>query len=386
MAKVRLQDVARVAGVSMKTVSNVVHDYPHVSASMRERVQQVIDELGYRPNVLGRRLATGRTGLLALAFTDVSIPYFAELARTVSASASKRGYRLLLEETNGTLEGDRAVVSSSEAGLVDGVIFQPSVMSSTEIATHRGDVPLVLLGEAEAPLSVDHVMVDNVAAAASATRHLVGLDRSRVGFVGHEEHAPSATSQQRLIGYQEALSQAGLRLDMSLLFPSNTISSHDSAHAVGAALDRGMRFDGLVCRDDLAAIGALRAIQERGLSVPGDIAITGWDNISMSAYTYPSLTTIAPDTRTIAELALDMLQERIEGFDGLGRHRLVDYSLVVRESAPLAPRTRHPSARTVPAPGGGTRERAGLSAVPVYSAEHYRHTLRHEDGRYRSSP
>ena len=121
---VRLEDVA-VAGVSIKTVSNVIHDYPHVSSRTRERVQQAIDDLGYRPNVLGRRLATGRTGLIALAFADVSVPYFSELARVVSAAASERGYRPLLELTGGTLQGERAVVSSSEAGLVDGVIFQP---------------------------------------------------------------------------------------------------------------------------------------------------------------------------------------------------------------------------------------------------------------------
>ncbi|HEY8652196.1 MAG TPA: LacI family DNA-binding transcriptional regulator [Dermatophilaceae bacterium] len=334
MAKVRLQDVARLAGVSMKTVSNVVHDYPHVSAAMRERVQQAIDELGYRPNALGRRLATGRTGLLALAFSDVSIPYFSELARIVSAAAVGRGYRMLLEQTDGTLDGERAVVSSSEAGLVDGVIFQPSVMSSHEIAQHRGDVPLVLLGEGAAPLSVDHVMIDNMAAANKATSHLIGLGRSRIGFVGHEERGQSATSSQRLMGYQEALERAGLRLDMSLLLPSKAISSHDAAQAVGAALDSGLTFDGLVCRDDLAAIGSLRALQERGLTVPGDVAITGWDNISMASFTHPSLTTIAPDTHALAEIALDMLQERIAGFDGLGRHRIVDFALIARESAP----------------------------------------------------
>ena len=334
MGKVRLQDVARVAGVSMKTVSNVVHDYPHVSAPMRERVQKVIDELGYRPNALGRRLATGRTGLLALAFSDVSLPYFSELARIVSSAADRRGYRLLLEQTDGTLEGERAVVASTEAGLVDGVIFQPSVMSWSEIAQHREDVPLVLLGEGAAPLGVDHVMIDNTAAASEATRHLIGLGRSRIAFVGHEEHAQSATSSQRLTGYQDALERAGLRLDMSLLIPSEAISSHGAARAVGAALDRGATFDGLVCRDDLAAIGALRALHERGLTVPGDVAVTGWDNISMASFTYPSLTTISPDTHALAESALDMLQERIAGFDGLGRHRLVDFALIIRESAP----------------------------------------------------
>ena len=194
MAKVRLEDVARVAGVSIKTVSNVIHDYPHVSNRTRERVQRAIDDLGYRPNALGRRLATGRTGLIALAFADVSVPYFSELARVVSAAASERGYRPLLELTGGTLQGERAVVSSSEAGLVDGVIFQPSVMSSKEIAQHRGDVPLVLLGEGAAPLSVDHVMIDNVAAATEATHHLIALGRRRIAFAGHEEHGQSATS------------------------------------------------------------------------------------------------------------------------------------------------------------------------------------------------
>lgn len=342
MGKVRLQDVARVAGVSMKTVSNVVHDYPHVSAPMRERVQRVIDELGYRPNALGRRLATGRTGLLALAFADVSIPYFSELARIVSSAAERRGYRLLLEQTDGTLDGERAVVSSSEAGLVDGVIFQPSVMSWSEIAQHRADVPLVLLGEGAAPMSVDHVMIDNAAAASEVTRHLIGLGRSRIGFVGHEERGQSATSSQRLMGYQEALERAGLGLDLSLLIPSKAISSHDAARAVGAALDRGAKFDGLVCRDDLAAIGALRALHERGLTVPGDVAVTGWDNISMASFTYPSLTTISPDTRALAETALDMLQERIAGFDGLGRHRTVDFALIVRESAPAGADARTP--------------------------------------------
>lgn len=337
MGKVRLQDVATRAGVSMKTVSNVVHEYPHVSDAMRQRVQRAIDELGYRPNVLGRRLATGRTGLLALAFADVSLPYFSELARVVSAAATRRGYRLLLEQTDGTLDGERAVVSSSEAGLVDGVIFQPSIMSSSEIAQHRNDVPLVLLGEGPAPVTVDHVMIDNAAAAASATTHLLNLGRTRIGFLGHEERRPSATSKQRLRGYQQALEDAGLEPDLDLLFPSRAVTSADAAVAVASALDRGLRFDGLVCRDDLAAIGALRALQERGLAVPDDVAVTGWDNISMTSFTHPTLTTIAPDTLRLAETALDLLEERINGYDGMGRHRIVDYALLPRESAPGLP-------------------------------------------------
>jgi len=334
MAGVRLQDVADVAGVSMKTVSNVVRNYPHVSAKTRERVQRAIDELGYRPNAMGRRLATGKTGLLALAFANVAIPYFAELARVVSRVAEEFGYRVLLEETDATLEGERALLAGSEAGLVDGVIFQPSVMRSTEIARHRSDLPLVLLGETAAPLTVDRVMIDNVAAAREVTSLLIGAGRRRIGFVGHERPQLSETSRQRILGYQEALEEAGIAPDPELLFSSAEISAGGSVAAVRSAMDAGIRFDALVCRDDLAAIGALRALKERGVDVPGDVAVTGWDDISLSAVTFPSLTTVSPDLEALARRALELLIERVSGYGGTGRHEIVPYSVVVRESAP----------------------------------------------------
>ncbi|MDN4613080.1 LacI family DNA-binding transcriptional regulator [Leifsonia sp. F6_8S_P_1B] len=330
---VRLQDVAEYAGVSMKTVSNVVHDYPHVSPKMRERVRKAIDELGYRPNIMGRRLATGRTGLLALAFADVTLPYFAQLARVVADEAERRGYRVLLEQTEGTIEGERAVVSASESGLVDGMLFQPSVMNSAELAQSRTDVPIVVLGENAAPLTLDRIMIDNVAAATAATEHLLALGRRRIAFAGYEEHGPTRTSQLRIAGYQHALEEAGQTASPDLLIASETVSAAAAAQAVGAALDRGLRFDGLVCRDDLAAIGALRALQERGLHVPDDVAITGWDDTPMTAVTYPSLTSVAPDLRGLAERAIEMLLERVEGYDGMGRHELAAFSLVERESS-----------------------------------------------------
>ncbi|GAA1449422.1 LacI family DNA-binding transcriptional regulator [Leifsonia poae] len=334
MAGVRLQDVAELAGVSMKTVSNVVHDYQHVSPKMRERVQRAIDELGYRPNMLGRRLATGRTGLLALAFADVTLPYFAELARRVSDLAEEQGYRVLLEQTDATLEGERAVVTGIESGLVDGVIFQPAVMSSTELAQTRADIPMVILGEGAAPLSIDRVMIDNVAAARTATEHLLGLGRRRIAFAGHEIPQISRTSELRIAGYQAALEAAGITPDSAMLIPTHAISPVDAATDIGAALDSGLQVDAIMCRDDLAAIGALRALQERGLSVPGDVAVIGWDNTLMTSVTFPSLTTVAPDLTALASRALTMLQERIDGLTSMGRHELVDFELVTRESAP----------------------------------------------------
>ncbi|MFF1573408.1 LacI family DNA-binding transcriptional regulator [Leifsonia sp. NPDC058292] len=336
MANVRLQDVAELAGVSMKTVSNVVHEYPHVSAKMRERVQRAIDELGYRPNMLGRRLATGRTGLIALAFADVTLPYFAELARRVASLAEEQGYRVIIEETDNTLEGERAVVATSEAGHVDGMIFQPAKMSSAELSQTRTDLPLVILGEGAAPLTIDRVMIDNVAAAREATAHLVSLGRTRIAFAGHELDQLSRTSELRIAGYQAALEEAGLTVAPELLIPSAAISPIDSAVSVGAALDAGLDVDAIMCRDDLAAIGALRALQERGRRVPDEVAITGWDNTMMTSVTFPSITTVSPDMTALASRALTMLRERIDGLDSMGRHELVGFELVKRESAPAS--------------------------------------------------
>ncbi|KZE89197.1 LacI family DNA-binding transcriptional regulator [Microbacterium sp. TNHR37B] len=330
----RLQDVAERAGVSMKTVSNVVRNYPHVSPQMRARVQQAIDELGYRPNVVARRLATGRTGFIALAFADVAIPYFAELSRAASRAAAGFEYRVLLEETDATLEGERALMASSEAGLIDGMIFQPSAMSSAEIARHRIDIPIVLLGETPAPLTIDRVMIDNIAAAREITRHLIASGRRRIGFVGHEASSLTETSRQRLLGYQEALQEAGLAADPSRLVASGAVAASEAVDAVRDALDGGLDVDALVCRDDLAAIGTLRALQERGIRVPDDVAVTGWDDTRLSAVTFPSLTTVSPDIDTIVSRALTLLDERIRGYDGVGRHEIAPHRIVVRESAP----------------------------------------------------
>lgn len=334
MPNVRLSDVAQHAGVSTKTVSNVVHGYVHVRESTRAKVQRAIDELGYRPNLRGRNLATGRTGMIALAFPDLRIPYFAELAHVLSRAAGERGYRLLLEESGDDPEIERAILSAQEAGVVDGVLLQPSWLNSTEIAQHRRGVPVVLLGESAAPLTVDHVRIDNIAAAAQVVEHLAALGRRRIAFLCAEESAPSETSRQRLIGYQQGLESCGLPVDPALIVTGRVADAHSAARTLGAALDSGMAPDAVFCRDDLVALGALRALGERGLRVPEDVAVTGWDDSRLASAVRPSLTCVRADEVELARRALDLLIERIEGFEGLGRHEVVTHSLVVRESAP----------------------------------------------------
>lgn len=342
MSRVRLRDVADLAGVSMKTVSNVVRDHPHVSESMRVRVQKAIDELGYRPHANARNLATGRTGMIALAIPNMTVPYFGELADAFARHARERGYRLLLEQTFGSLERERQILDAAESGLIDGLVFNPSEISREEIALGRVGVPMVLLGEAPAPLSVDRVMIDNLAAARLSADHLIASGRTKIGFLGHEAERFSHTSRLRLAGYQSALEAADLPVDPGRLLKlarpapgrANPIDPTYAYSVVLEALDRGVELDGLVCRDDLAAFGALRAFETAGVRVPDDIAVVGWDDVVFARFCKPTLTSISPDHDAIVVTALDMLAERIAGFDGPGRHELSPFSLAVRESAP----------------------------------------------------
>lgn len=331
---VRLSDVAKLAGVSVKTVSNVVHDYEHVSESMRTRVQDAIKTLGYRPNLTARRLVTGRTGMIALAIPETAHHYFSSIADAIVKAAEARGYRVLIEQTDGIAERELAVMRDREAGLVDGVIFQPAQVTSLEIAEIQADTPVVLLGEAAMPLSIDHVMIDNVEAAKVSVEHLLRLGRKKIAFLGAVQNDNAGATIRRLAGYQYALDQAGLFLDPQLVLSVESFKPEAAALAIRKALESGLRFDGLLCRDDRFAVAALQELRRSGIGVPEDVAIVGWDDSELTQFSNPTITVVAPAKDTIAAMAVDMLIERIEGQTGVGRHRLAPFTLETRESAP----------------------------------------------------
>jgi len=314
----------------MKTVSNVVHDYPHVSPHLRAKVQEAIATLGYRPNLAARRLVTGRTGMIALAIPWIDQPYFAELSRHVAEEAANRGYRVLVEQTANSVELERAVLRDREEGLVDGVVFHPVMIGTVEIARLHRDTPLVLLGESALPLTTDHVMIDNLRAARDGVALLVKQGCRRIGFLATIRDDITGSTQVRLEGYQEALAQAGLPLDPSLVLRSEGWSINDAADALAAALQAGLALDAVLCRDDTFAVGALKALAAAGRRVPGDVAVVGWDDTVLARYAVPPLTVVSPDKPAIARTALDLLIERMDGYTGIGRHRIVGHTIVER--------------------------------------------------------
>jgi DNA-binding LacI/PurR family transcriptional regulator len=328
--RVRLEDVAVLAGVSMKTVSNVVHNYEHVSSTMRGRVQAAIDELGYRPNLTARRLATGKTGMIALAIPEMDQFYFAEMARHIGEEAGRHGYRIIVEQTLNDVEAERAVIRDREEGLVDGVIFHPARIDTLEIARLRPGTPLVLLGEAARPVNTDHVMIDNTSAARDGVEMLMRSGRRRIAFLATVRGDITESTHLRLLGYQEALLAAGIELDPRLVLQSEGFSIDDGVRAISMAIEAGVTFDAVLCRDDLFALAALRALGQAGLRVPEDVSVLGWDDTAVARYNTPALSSVSPDKRALAAVAFGLLEERMQGYDGVGRHQIVPHAVIER--------------------------------------------------------
>jgi DNA-binding LacI/PurR family transcriptional regulator len=328
---VTLRDVAALAGVSVKTVSNVVNGYAFVKPENRRRVEEALSATGYRPNLGARNLRRGRTGFLALMVPELGIPYFAELAALVIVAAQARDWNVLIEQTRGTRDRERATLASLGPHLIDGAIISPEALHADDLTAHHPGVPMVMLGEHALDVEIDRVAIDNVLAARTAVTHLVELGRRRIACIG--DNPRRGTAALRLEGYRTALAAAGLPVADELVAPAEHYHRRDGAEAMRALLALPDPPDAVFCFNDLLAVGALRAAAEQGCRVPADLSVVGFDGSEEGEYTIPTLTTIAPDKAAIAEQAVERIHHRITGEAPDGVREIVTlFRLEVRES------------------------------------------------------
>jgi DNA-binding LacI/PurR family transcriptional regulator len=331
----RLKDVADLAGVSFKTVSNVINNHPNVTEKTRAKVLKAIDELNYRPNMTARSLRHGRSGFLAIALPELSSPYFGNLASQLGAAGKRHGLVVVIEETFAEPEREQFVLDGLAFHLVDGIIFSPMATSAREIARRTDRTPMVLLGERGHPTGYDHIAVDNVRAAHDVTQHLIDQGRRRIAAIGAERG--SGTGGLRLRGYRSALRAGGISPDPRVIAPGFGYSRAGGATAVTNLLNEGCEFDAIFCFNDLMALGAIRALRDRGYRVPDDVAVAGFDGIEDGAYSAPTLTTVTPDVPLLAEEAVRLITQRIADPDAPAENIRVPYSVDVRESTQTPP-------------------------------------------------
>lgn len=338
---VTMREVAKAAGVSIKTVSNVVNDYEFVSQATRDKVNKAIVELGYTVNVSARNLRRGQTGIIGLAIPDLQMPYFAQLSSLVIEEAKKVGLRVIVEPTQYSRDGELEALHGAQQTMIDGLIYSPLELGQDDVDQLKVDYPLVLVGERIFTDQVDHIATENVEGAKRATQYLLTTGCRHVAVVGVHRGEKVGSAALRYQGYLEALEEAGVEFDDRLVVESGMWHRSDGVRAMNTLLDSGVEVDGVVALNDMLASGVMHAIQMRGLHIPDDISVVGFDNSDDSQYLSPALTSIAPGLEAVARLSVKVLKERIDGRDpnadrpGEKIFRKVSSSLVVRQSTKL---------------------------------------------------
>lgn len=311
---VTMHDVARRAGVSVKTVSNVVNDYPFVRDSTRAKVLAAIDELGYSLNMTAKNLRQGHSNIIGLSIPDPRMPYFAELSAYVMEEARVRGKHVIFNPSGVDRQTELDVLHGSFSTLTDGLIFSPLHLNTSDAADIHVDYPLVIIGEHLRLDTYDRVLTENTTGFRNATARLIELGCRRIAIIGvHEWEQDYGSSPYRLKGYRQALAAAGLPNDPALEIPAVIWYQPDGADAVARMLDGGIRPDGIVCMNDLLAMGAMQELARRGICVPQDVKVIGYDDSTDSQYLSPSLSSVDPNLREVARMSLELLCDRIEG-------------------------------------------------------------------------
>jgi DNA-binding LacI/PurR family transcriptional regulator len=330
MTRVKLVDVALRVGVSTKTVSNVVNGTGRVGDDVRGRILAAIDELGYRPNLTARQLRNGRSGLIGFVVPDLREPYFAEFVSLFVTSAQRRSLTVLVAQTGGDRAAELAMIEGEGFPALDGLVISPLALRREDIENRRSRTPLILAGEEAESLVVEgvhHVGVDNQSAAAAATTHLLERGRRRIAAVGVQHDGPTATSRVRFEGYKQALRAHGIELDERLFAGVNHFNRAEGSTAVARLIDERIDFDGLFCFNDSLAFGAMYTLGARGISVPSEVEVMGFDDIEEGKFSIPGFSTISPGVNDASEMILDILTQPESA--GWGHHP-VPFTLVAR--------------------------------------------------------
>lgn len=327
--------MARRAHVSQALVSYVLNNNLAVSVPLetRQRIVAAMEELGYVPNVTARSLRTSKTYTIASIIPDITNPFYPAFKRGIQDVAEQQGYDLIMYNTDGKAEKEWKCLRAVQQGRVEGVI------GTFFHVTARDLYPLLDTGIAVVRLEagpkpaglypLDNLYVDNVAAAHLAVSYLIGRGHTRIGLIAGER----GPGQFRVQGYRQAMAGHNLPVDEGLIRWGD-FTEEGGYGGMRELLGLSPRPQAVFAVNDMMAIGALRAIREAGLSVPGDIAVMGFDDIPTAKLVYPALTTIAQHQEQLGRRAAEMLLERINGTaPDTGRCEEMPFHLVVRESA-----------------------------------------------------
>ncbi|QHA91349.1 LacI family DNA-binding transcriptional regulator [Bacillus sp. N1-1] len=329
-----IKDIAKAAGVSVTTVSRALNGYSDVSERTRKKIKQIADDLSYSPNALARSLVMNKTKTIGLLVSGISREgakdnIVFEVLTGVNEYCGHVDYDIVLFNTSSSQQKQKTYTQLCRERRVDGVVIQgiknddPYLMEVVE-----SDIPCVLVDIPIQGDTVGYVATDNVAGAKEAVQHLVDLGHRQIGMINGHDRA--FVSQERIQGYQDGLESNHLPYKEELVY-NGGFSEKQAEEAAVSLLNTLPETSAIFCASDLMAFGVMRAAKRVGRKVPEELSIIGYDNIILSSYVTPSLTTISQDMFQIGYSAAELLIDLLEGGNP-PRSKIVSHELVVRES------------------------------------------------------
>jgi len=329
--KATIYDIAREAGVSIATVSQVINGKGKISEKRRAEIMEIMERLHYQPSAIAAALTGKQTYTLGLLVPDISNPYFAELARAVEDRSRQLGYSVVICSTDNKDERVERYLNLLQQKRVDGMMIGTGI-DNAEILSPllQQSIPVALIARHMPSLSVHTVTIDDILGGTLAAEHLLELGHTRVAVLS--EPSKVSSSQERVRGFREALIKAGYTLEPTQIRESAADLSSAKKEAL-LLLREDDHPTGLFCCNDIQAIGALQAAKELGLRVPEDVSIIGFDNTILASVTSPPLTTVAQPIEELGHRAVDLLIEELKDERKEPQKIVLKPELVIRDSA-----------------------------------------------------
>ena len=343
LKRASIKDIARLARVSHPTVSRALHRSPLVNLKTAEKIRKIAEESGYRPSAVARSLVTSRTRTLGVVVTSIADPFVAEVVGGIEEEANAHDYSVFLADSNADPQREVRVVQSFEERRVDGIVVTASrvgVLYANMLSEMQ--IPIVLLNNQHPGEFAHSVMIANFEASRSAVQYLLQLGHRRIAYIG--DRFGYSSDSERFSGYRSTLDEA------DIAFQPDFVEHGDGKPEGGAAaMERLLALEPLptavFCYNDLTALGALHTIRKNGLRVPEDISLVGFDDLFLTQYTDPPLTTVRQPKHEMGRLAMQVMLKLLTGGDTEQKIK-VPGELIIRESAaPPKGRKTHGIAR-----------------------------------------
>ncbi len=306
-------EVAKVARVSVATVSNVIRESKKVSPELQERVRAAIRELDYYPNEIARSLKVKQTRMLGMVLPDITNPFFPDVIRGAEDNAFERGYFLMTANTDEKIARERRVISALRSYRADGILLAsaPGSDASHILSTIQAGVSVVCLDRSVTSVKTDAVLLDNVRGSKECVRHLIQGGHRRIAVITGSLQLQ--TGRERLRGYEEALHETGIDVRQELIFEGDF--RQESGYRLGKELllRRRMKPTAVLVCNGVMTVGVLQALEEMNLECPDDLALATFDDLALDRSFHPHLTAVVQPGYEIGARAATMLMDRIEG-------------------------------------------------------------------------